>query len=659
MALPASMPISAEWLLFAALALCALGPLLLRRRVPLWVRVLAVCAALGAVAGARAWETRRSARLAREAAWMAKVPPETRRDEYVSSDQCRSCHPDQYASWHRSYHRTMTQYATPEAVQAPFDQVTLEARGEIYKLEQRGDEFWVEMPDPDWKTREQRRRRLRDWSSLTNAPRTTRRVSMVTGSHHLQKFWVPGNSGNLQFDLPFTYLVHDRRWVLREDSIIRDPELPLLLQLWNMNCIKCHTTAPQPRIDPDSGRPNSHSVELGISCEACHGPGSQHVAAHAAPLPRYAAHVASNAAATVVNPARLDHRHSSQVCGQCHGMKVPIDEDWEQHGFRYRPGHDLEKSTLLVLPSRRSNVPAFDAAMKESEYLQHWFWSDGMLRITGREYNALALTACHTQGQMSCLSCHSIHQGDRDQHLVPAMRSNEACLQCHQSYRDKLQAHTHHAPASAGSLCYNCHMPHTSWGLMKGIRSHQITSPTVQSTVATGRPNACNLCHLDQTLAWAGEHLRAWYQTPVPKLSPEQRHTATGVLWMLKGEAGQRALSAWALGWEPARVASSNAWAGPLLAHLLDDPYAAVRYQAHRALTQLPGFSDFRYDYVGPAPERARAKQTALESWNRHVGSTFSNAEPRLLLGPGGVVDRQRFDELLRQRDNRSVFLIE
>jgi hypothetical protein len=33
---------------------------------------------------------------------------------YVSSDTCRACHPSQYASWHRSYHRTMTCFPSKE-----------------------------------------------------------------------------------------------------------------------------------------------------------------------------------------------------------------------------------------------------------------------------------------------------------------------------------------------------------------------------------------------------------------------------------------------------------------------------------------------------------------------------------------------------------------
>jgi hypothetical protein len=36
-----------------------------------------------------------------------------RNTTYASSAACQECHADQYASWRRSYHRTMTQVATP------------------------------------------------------------------------------------------------------------------------------------------------------------------------------------------------------------------------------------------------------------------------------------------------------------------------------------------------------------------------------------------------------------------------------------------------------------------------------------------------------------------------------------------------------------------
>ena len=48
-------------------------------------------------------------------------------------------------------------------------------------------------------------------------------------------------------------------------------------------------------------------------------------------------------------------------------------------------------------------------------------------------------------------------------------------------------------------------MTATTYGLVKAIRSHLIDSPTVESSLTTGRPNACNLCHLDRTLDWTAD----------------------------------------------------------------------------------------------------------------------------------------------------------
>src|SRR2546430_10288524 len=69
---------------------------------------------------------------------------------YVSSDACRACHPSQYASWHASFHRTMTQVAMPNTVATSFDGITVDAvAGEPIRLEQRGRALLAELVDPD------------------------------------------------------------------------------------------------------------------------------------------------------------------------------------------------------------------------------------------------------------------------------------------------------------------------------------------------------------------------------------------------------------------------------------------------------------------------------------------------------------------------------
>ena len=129
--------------------------------------------------------------------------------------------------------------------------------------------------------------------------------------------------------------------------------------------------------------------------------------------------------------------------------------------------------------------------------------------------------------------------------------------------------HTHHAADSAGSRCYNCHMPHTTYGLLKAIRSHQVSSPSVSASVQTGRPNACNQCHLDKSLGWTQEHLAEWYGTPAVELDDDQAKLSSlaAMLCAATPASGPWPPGAWA-GRMPARPAGDK-WQAPYLAQLV------------------------------------------------------------------------------------------
>jgi len=199
-------------------------------------------------------------------------------------------------------------------------------------------------------------------------------------------------------------------------------------------------------------------------------------------------------------------------------------------------------------------------------------------------------------------------------------------------------------------------MPRTSYGLLKAIRSHKITSPTAHESMQTGRPNACNLCHLDQSLAWTGEKLSQWYGQPAPAAGMET--TAAAVVWLLSGDAGQRPLIAWHMGWGPAQEASGRDWLAPYLAELLNDPYSVVRFIAQRSLKRLPGFENFAADYIGPPALREADRGRARRIWEDQMrGAT--NARPSVLLKRGGILDEDKFSALLRNRNHRSLELLE
>ena len=584
----------------------------------------------------------------------ATLPYRRDDNEYASSASCRECHSDEHKSWHASYHRSMTQLMSPETVQAVFDGQAHEFQGERFTLHRRGDEYWTTIESIDAANASPDGR---DPGSLHL------RLGMVTGSHHMQVFWLPGMMGNLQIGFPFAWLIDDRRWAPRNSLFIRDPHTVISKENWNMNCIRCHTTGGQPRPLEAEQRFESRVADLGISCEACHGPAKRHVdrQQRLAKLPESEQQQALNTEPlAIVQPADLDHVRSSQVCGSCHGMKwFDKSVKWTAHGFRYRPGDDLEQTTPIIRPTQLDKQPWLkEVLQKNPDILNDFFWPDGHIRVTGREYNGLLESACYQRGKMSCISCHSMHKSDPDDQLARGMRGNQACLQCHDEMAGNITAHTQHAADSVGSNCTNCHMPHTSYGLLKAIRGHTIETPNVATTLETGRPNACNLCHLDKTLDWTAGQLAKRSGEVQPTVPKEHRTTAASVIWLLKGDAGQRALAAWHMGWKPALEASGSGWQSPLLAELLDDPYSAVRYMAHKALTRQPGFEGFEYDFVADETSRLARRKTALAKWTLPTGNMPTNPNT-LLLDTDGQQLTNKVRQLIETRDNRPMRLRE
>jgi hypothetical protein len=278
------------------------------------------------------------------------IPRVGRPDEYAGSAACRACHPDQYTSWHSSYHRTMTQIASPESVRGNFDGVNLTLDGEVYRLQHRGDEFWVEMVDPDWKLSHESTAQSDSSGRLSGsetgqatAPRVQCRISLVTGSHHMQAYWVDNGHGNRQFSFPFTYLFEQERWVPRRCVFLKDPKVLPWKQVWNVGCIDCHSTGGQPWQQEDAVSFQSRVAEFGIACEACHGPAGEHIRRNSNPWRRYSLHFQKQGDATIVNPSRLSSKRSSEVCGRCHSVHAPWDEkEYLLRGESFQPGEDLE-----------------------------------------------------------------------------------------------------------------------------------------------------------------------------------------------------------------------------------------------------------------------------------------------------------------------------
>jgi len=593
-------------------------------------------------------------------------PVQVAADGYVSSETCRDCHPNQHQSWHSSYHRTMTQIASADSVIGDFDDVHAEALGKSYHLTNDGDEFKFSITDSTASA-----------DDSNNAIKNV--VAMTTGSHHMQVYWYPSGLGRSLKQLPIVYLMEDKRWIPEASSFLQPPGESTRKEagLWNQSCIHCHATHGRPRYEfaiPNVGVAMDTQVgEFGISCEACHGPGEAHVKL------RRAAELNASANKSIddpiINPARLDHRRSAQVCGRCHSVNQPKNDidlkQSNQTGFAFRPGQLLDETLDLIHPDERTIRKQMTAGNKSRnaviQSFDHHFWRDGAVRVVGREFNGLNQSACYQKGEMSCVTCHLMHKPDEDTRSLEEWRNDQlkvesmsdgSCLKCHEADTYQKSEHTHHLADSGGSRCMNCHMPHTTFGLMKTINSHTIDSPNTTVDLKSGRLNACNLCHLDQSLKWTADRLSEWYGIEPPKLIEEHSRMSVAARLAVSGDAGQRAIVAWHMGWNESAKAANNDWFAPYLGNLLDDPYDIVRLMAFRSLKKLPDYANLEYDFIGPSDERANAARKVMSEWTLKSNDD-SDRNSRLLVTEDGKLNLEKFGQLKALRNDRPVNLVE
>ena len=85
-----------------------------------------------------------------------------------------------------------------------------------------------------------------------------------------------------------------------------------LINSWERRCMGCHTTGTKLKYVAATGKFVDESNELNIGCEACHGPGSEHVAG---PSPL-----------NIVNPASLEKQKGLDVCARCHIRGSSVDK---------------------------------------------------------------------------------------------------------------------------------------------------------------------------------------------------------------------------------------------------------------------------------------------------------------------------------------------
>ena len=362
---------------------------------------------------------------------------------------------------------------------------------------------------------------------------------MTTGSHNQQIYWYATGNSRILGQLPAIWLTADRRWIPRRAAVMRPPGGAHVSETggWNGICVACHTTNGQPQLDtPLGSQPiltqtaDTRATEFGIACESCHGPSDAHARANRNPLRRYASHLTGARRSRRSSSRRSCRRRARRrsAASAIRSGSSPIRQSERRanaHGLPYRPGRRARGDALhrpadagtstrrrcrrfsrrTPASSATSSGPTAWCAPPAASTTASSSRPASRTRPTRRgRCRASRATRCTrrrtTRGRSS-------EWAERSARAARARATARACNAIRARVPRDSAAHTRHRADSSGSSCYNCHMPFTTYGLLKTIRSHQISSPSVQSTLATGRPNACNLCHLDKTLAWTAQYL--------------------------------------------------------------------------------------------------------------------------------------------------------
>ena len=331
-----------------------------------------------------------------------------------------------------------------------------------------------------------------------------------------------------------------------------------------------------------------NAVSLGISCEACHLGAVAHVRNKNVKPPFFPAgrHVYSSGASDKEIWGR-NSANKNFTCARCHSGDRP----------QYAAGMATWNST------------EYSDALRGHCYQPERAKARGMRMLT-------------------CVSCHNPHETTGRRWKKTPEQDRESCVKCHSQYRDEVvaQTHTKHPSGTVGSQCMNCHMPRINEGMGDMVRTHTIFNPTNVKMLEANHPNACNMCHVDESIDWTLGYFERWYGLKSKEASGGSNAKEYSNVRIDKNYA-DRTKSA-ALGWLDSKQLGTRMvgadvllkakadWALPRLLKTLDDPHMEARQFTVQRLRDYFDINtdDYGYKLYMTEEERTEPLQRMLDA---------------------------------------------
>jgi predicted CXXCH cytochrome family protein len=392
--------------------------------------------------------------------------------KYVGSKTCTGCHSDYQEDWKQSHHGWAWNVPDERHVLADFSGTRFDSPDLSAKFSKNGSQFIVETLGQDGK-------------------RKTFPVHSTAGVAPLQQYLLEVEKGRLQaFDLAWD--TRNKRWY----HLYPNQNLDVTDGLhwtgpyknWNARCAECHATGYQKNYNLRTRQYKSVQAEMGVGCEACHGPGETHVAwaKDASSSKGPGSKELPNKGLTIEFSATAPEQEI-QLCATCHARREAFSDSSPTPGTAF---HDAYQLALLRPGLYNPDGSILEEVYVYGSFLQSKMYARGVQCSDCHNAHSARLKA---EGNAVCTQCHSPAGNDR----FPTLKKFDY---------DRPEHHFHKA-GSPGSQCRSCHMIERVYMGIDGRRDHSFRIPRPDLSTKTGSPNACTDCHSDRDAAWAAQEI--------------------------------------------------------------------------------------------------------------------------------------------------------
>jgi len=331
---------------------------------------------------------------------------------YVGMETCRSCHWQVYESFIKTGMGQSWDIASRKKSAADFDP----HKALVY--DQHKDLYYK----PFWENDSLYILEFR-LSGNDTIHRRLEKVSYIVGSGQHTNSHIIDINGYL-FQAPITYYTQKGKWDLAPG--FENGQNSRFDRKIELECMSCHNGYPD---FVEESLNQYQTVQRGIDCERCHGPGSIHVSEKKS---GQIIDTSKGPDYSIVNPKRLSTEAQNNLCQRCHLQGVAVLNDGKSF-FDFMPSQKLSNSMHVFMPQYSGSE-------------NHMIMASHVERMK--------MSACYlNSGKMSCITCHNPHVSVKE---TPNSQYLNACKNCHAS-KDCM------APVAERNAnednCVKCHMP--------------------------------------------------------------------------------------------------------------------------------------------------------------------------------------------------------